>query len=109
MTKSFVIACALLLACVGRAKAEQPAVAPETLRAMGIGQMQPLSDEAGLAVRGKGTFAGVWGSSQAQWGGQSSSNNYSAGASWLGKGSSATGSSLSYAGTFQSSFGRFGR
>ena len=108
MTKIFVLACALLLACVELGTASEPAVPRETLRAMGI-EMQPLSDEAGLAVRGKGTFAGVSGTRHAQWGGQSSTNSYLAGASWLGKDSSATGSSLSFAGTFQGSFGRFGR
>ena len=75
---------------------------------MGLANMQPLSDEAGLHVRGKGTFASVWGSSTASWGGQTSSNNYSAGSSWLGKPSGAVGSSFSFAGKFQG-FGRFGR
>lgn len=108
MTKIFVFACVVLLACGSLATASDRAVSRETLGAMGIGQMQPMSDEAGLAVRGKGTFAGVWGSSLANWGGQSSSNHYSASASWLGKGSNAVGSSLSYAGKFQGSFGGFG-
>jgi hypothetical protein len=109
MTKILMLACALLLCSVVSASASQPHVPRETLRAMGIGAMQTLSDEAGLAVRGKGTFASVSGTSRASWGGQSSTNSYSAGASWLGKGSNAAGSSLSYAGKFQGSFGGFGR
>jgi hypothetical protein len=67
-----------------------------------------MSDPPGLAVRGKGTFAGVWGGSQATWATstgphspplvQQSVNNYKAGAEWIGKGSSAGGKSLSFAG-----------
>jgi hypothetical protein len=36
-------------------------VAKSTLGNMGLGSMQPMSDDAGLAVRGKGTFVHVWG------------------------------------------------
>ncbi len=108
MTKIFVLTIALVISCSAIAVAADQAVSAATLGAMGIGQMQPLSDEDGLAVRGKGTFANVWGFSQARWGGQSSSNNYSAGSSWLGQSSSALGGSLSFGGKAQLGFGHFG-
>ncbi len=39
-------------------------VSPSTLGAMGLGQMQTLEDADGAQVRGKFTFAHVWGFSQ---------------------------------------------
>lgn len=113
-TKNTLILGAALLISSASAMAAQPVVPAATLQGMGLGQMRPMSDDDGLAVRGKGTSASVWGSSQARWagpsnlGGQSSSNNYSASSSWLGKSSGAVGSSFSYAGKFQG-FGQFGR
>jgi hypothetical protein len=80
------------------ASAADLAVSKSTLGSMGLGGMQVLSDDDGLAVRGKGTFASVWGGSQAKFGNQFSENYYEAGAQWLGKGSSAGGKSLSFAG-----------
>jgi hypothetical protein len=77
------------------------AISKSTLGSMGLGGMQRLSDNDGLAVRGKGTFASVSGTSHAKFahGGSlfESSNSYEAGAQWIGKSSSAHGSSLSYA------------
>jgi hypothetical protein len=100
--RSFAIACAALLLFAATASAADLAVSKSTLSNMGLGSMQVLSDEAGTAVRGKGTFAHVWGGSQANWyGGQSSVNNYEAGAQWIGKGSAAGGNSLSFAGKVQ--------
>ena len=98
--KSFAIACAVLMLFAATASAGDLAVSKSTLGSMGLASMQQLSDNDGLAVRGKGVFAGVWGGSQANWaGGQHSSNNYEAGASWLGPvGATAGGSSLSFAG-----------
>lgn len=88
------------------AAAEAPvAVKSQTLSAMGLGGMEKMSDEAGSKIRGKGTFAGVWGGSSANYRGQSSSNNYEAGANWHGKSSFATGGSLSFAGKAQAQFG----
>jgi hypothetical protein len=89
-----------------QAAAKSPAaVSSDTLGSMGLGGMQTLSDEAGQGIRGKGTFAGVWGQSSANWsGGQSSSNAYKASASWVHKPASATGKSLSFAGTVQGTF-----
>jgi hypothetical protein len=63
--------------------------------------MQVMSDTDGMAVRGKGTFAGVWGSSKAAWNGQSAENNYEAGAQWVGKSSFAKGESKSFAANFE--------
>jgi hypothetical protein len=103
--KSFAIAGAAIMLFAATASAADLAVSKSTLGSMGLGSMQMLSDDDGLAVRGKGTFANVWGGSQANWyGGQSSANNYEAGASWLGKSSSAGGNSLSFAGKVEIHF-----
>lgn len=97
--RSFAIACAAVLLFAATASAADLAVSKSTLGSMGLGSMQTLSDDDGLAVRGKGTFASVWGGSQASfYGGQFSSNSYEAGAQWLGKPSHAGGNSLSFAG-----------
>jgi hypothetical protein len=93
--------CALVLfAFVSSAAAGEP-ISKSTLSNMGLGSMQSLSDADGMAVRGKGTFAGVWGSSTAQWNGQSATNNYEAGAQWVGKHSFAQGESKSFAGNIE--------
>jgi hypothetical protein len=96
--RSFAIACAVLMLFAATASAGDLAISKSTLGSMGLGGMQTLSDSDGLAVRGKGTFASVWGGSQAQFGGQFAENHYEAGASWLGKSSSAAGHSFSFAG-----------
>lgn len=104
--KNVMIPCAvaaLLCGFVSLASAGEP-VAKSTLGSMGLGGMQEMSDEAGMAVRGKGTFAGVWGHSTANFQNQSSNNNYEAGASWAHKPSFAQGSSLSFAGKFQANY-----
>jgi hypothetical protein len=79
------------------------AVPATTLSSMGFGSLDVMSDDAGLAVRGKGTYAAVWGRSSANYnnnaGANSSSNNYAAGASHHHGSSSAVGGSLSFAGT----------
>jgi hypothetical protein len=61
--------------------------------------MQLISDNDGLAVRGMGTYANVWGQGTAEYRGQTSTNGYEAGASHRRSESAASGSSLSYAGT----------
>ncbi len=97
--KNVAIACALLMLLAATASAGDLAVSKSTLSSMGLGGMQQMSDNDGLAVRGKGTWASVWGGSQANWwGGQTSTNAYDTGADWLGKGSGATGHSFSFAG-----------
>ncbi|MEX0677274.1 MAG: hypothetical protein WD063_09375 [Pirellulales bacterium] len=100
--KTLAIACTCLLLFAATASADDVTVSKAILDSMGLGTMQVLPDRDGMAVRGKFTSAGVWGGSIATWGGQTSSNNYFAGSSWLGsQGSSALGSSLSFGGTFQ--------
>jgi hypothetical protein len=97
--KSFAIACAALMLLAATASAGDLAVSKSTLGGMGLGGMQPMSDNDGMTVRGKGTFAAVWGGSTANWPGQqSANNNFAAGAHWLGAPSSAVGGSLSFAG-----------
>jgi hypothetical protein len=79
------------------------AVPATTLSSMGFGGVELMSDDAGQAVRGKGSFAAVWGSSSANYnnhnGDNTSSNNYVAGAHNRRGGSSAVGGSLSFAGS----------
>ncbi|MGD9724694.1 MAG: hypothetical protein AB7O59_20650 [Pirellulales bacterium] len=73
-----------------------------TLSSMGFGGVQIMSDDAGLAVRGKGTSASVWGGSSVLYtnrnGGAEASNSYAADASHYRGSSSAVGGSLSFAG-----------
>jgi hypothetical protein len=102
--KTFALGCAALMLLTATASAGDLAVSQSTLSSMGLGKMKVMSDDDGAAVRGKGTFANVWGSSSANFFGQSSNNNYNAGAAWLGKGSSAGGNSLSAAGILQVNF-----
>jgi hypothetical protein len=102
--RSFVLASAILMLLAATAAAGELAVSKSTLSDMGLGGMQSMTDSDGLAVRGKGTFASVWGGSKATFPGQSSENHYEAGAQWLGKGSSAGGNSLSFAGAVQIDF-----
>jgi len=98
--KNVAFACAAVMLFAATASAAEP-VAKSTLSSMGLGSMQQMSDNDGLAVRGKGTSASVWGSSSANFFGQSSNNNYAASASWIGKSSNAVGSSFSFAGKVQ--------
>jgi hypothetical protein len=94
----YAIACALLVLFATTASAADK-VSKSALSSMGLAGMQEMSDSDGMAVRGKGTFAGVWGGSRAQWyGGQESINNYESGANWIGKSSGAVGGSFSFAG-----------
>jgi hypothetical protein len=95
----------VLFGClISTASAGDLAVSKLTLGNMGLGSMQMLSDADGLAVRGKGTFAGVWGSSTALWQASTATNNYEAGAQWVNKSSFAKGESLSFAGNVQATF-----
>jgi len=78
------------------------AVPATTLSSMGFGGAEIMTDDAGLAVRGKGTYASVWGNSSANFNGfggsASAYNQYGAGASHKYGGSAAAGSSNSFAG-----------
>lgn len=78
------------------------AISKSTLASMGLGSMQVMSDNDGLAVRGlgyRGTYATVWGESTANYQGQTSTNGYEAGAKHKYGPSSAEGKNLSVAGT----------
>jgi hypothetical protein len=76
-------------------------VSKSTLNGMGFGNMQQMSDSDGLAIRGKGTSASVWGESTANYRGQTSTNGYSAAASHQHSAASAQGKNLSAAGTLK--------
>ena len=100
--KNVVIACFVLMLFAATASAADLAVSNSTLGNMGLGSMQVMSDTDGLAVRGKGVSAAVWGGSQAQFRNSYASNNYEASSSWLGDvGARATGDSLSFAADIQ--------
>ncbi|MEX0678868.1 MAG: hypothetical protein WD063_17460 [Pirellulales bacterium] len=104
--RNFAIACVVLMLFAATASAGDQAVSKSTLSSMGLTSMQQMSDTDGMAVRGKGVSAAVWGGSQANWstfnGAQHSANNYEAGASWLGPvGAGAQGQSLSFAGQIE--------
>jgi hypothetical protein len=102
--RNVVIACCVLMLFAATASAGELAVSKSTLGSMGLSSMQVISDADGLAVRGKGTSAAVWGGSQAQIDGQFSQNFYQAAAQWHGAPSSAVGGSLSFAAKFQVEF-----
>ena len=99
--KKYTIACAALVVVASMAVSAKAAdaVSKSTLSSMGFGSMQLISDTDGLAIRGKGTVASVWGESTANYRGQTSTNGYSATASWANAPSSARGKNLSVAGT----------
>ena len=80
------LALALLASTAMVASAAEPAVSNNALSSMGLGGMQQMSDDEGLAVRGKGTSAGVWGGSTAAVGRQVSNNDYQSSSSWAGHG-----------------------
>jgi hypothetical protein len=100
--KNFGIACVALLvvaSLVGSASAAD-SISKSTLSSMGLGSMQLMSDSDGLAVRGMGTSASVWGEGIANYpGGQASLNGYDASASHRHGGSSAQGKNFSFAGS----------
>jgi len=107
--KYVAIAGALVIFSAATAAAGDLAVSNSTLSSMGLGGMDRMSDNDGLAVRGKGTFANVSGTSYASWAAgpqydpvlSESSNSYEAGAQWIGKSSSAHGESFSFAGQIE--------
>jgi hypothetical protein len=103
--KSFAIACSLLMLFAATASAADLAVSKSTLGSMGLTSMDEMSDSEGLAVRGKGVSAAVWGGSQAAFGDSFSQNFYEAGATWHGPvGATANGGSLSFAAEFAVEF-----
>ena len=101
--KTFVLTCTGLLLLAGPAMAAEWPVSDSTLGGMGLRGMQRMSDSDGLAIRGRGVHAGVWGGSITTWGSPgttaTSSNFYQAGSRWHGNNSTAaSGQSLSFAG-----------
>jgi len=96
--KKLALALVLVAGMVATASAADRAVSKSTLSSMGLSSMQVMSDNDGLAVRGKGTYAQVWGGSSANFLGQQSVNNYSAGAKHHHGSSTAAGGSVSFAG-----------
>lgn len=103
--KSLVFAFAVLAAgLIGSAKAGE--VSKSTMGAMGFGGATIMSDHDGMAIRGKGTSASVWGTSSANFnsrdGDSSATNGYQAAANNHRSSSKAEGSSNSYAGNVSS-------
>jgi len=80
------------------ASASAGEVSKSTLSSMGFANMQQMSDTDGLAVRGKGTNASVWGNGTANYLGQTSNNGYTAAASHHHGSSNANGGNFSYGG-----------
>jgi hypothetical protein len=113
--KNLCIICAALALVAGFAvsasAADLNSVPTATLTSMGFGGVELLSDNDGLAVRGKGTSASVWGVSGAIYhdrnGGAAAANGYQASSSHRRGSSLAVGGSESYAGK-QTTHGRHG-
>jgi len=99
--KNVVLACAALVVLAGMVASASAAerVSKSTLSSMGLGSMQLMSDSDGLAIRGKGTSASVWGEGTANYRGQTSTNGYHASSSHYSGSSSAVGANISVAGT----------
>jgi hypothetical protein len=97
--KTAVLACAALVMMVASASAAERTISKSTLSSMGLGSMQLMSDSDGLAIRGKGTSASVWGEGTANYLGQTSTNGYRASSSHHSSSSSAQGANFSFAGT----------
>lgn len=101
MKNVLIASCVLVLvACVSTASAGEP-ISKSTLSNMGLGSMQLLSDDDGMAVRGKGTFAAVWGGSSVVFQGAASTNSYEARSQWVYDSATARGKSLSFAGIIE--------
>ena len=56
-----IFSAATLVLCALVASASAGEISKSTLSSMGLGSMQQLSDNDGLAIRGMGTSAAVWG------------------------------------------------
>jgi hypothetical protein len=110
--KNVAIICAALvifagIAATASAGEQVGSVSKSTMASMGFASAHQLSDADGLAVRGKGTSASVMGTSTANYDGRhgdaTSTNAYMASADHRHDGSSANGSSLSFAGNVSGS------
>ena len=95
-----IVCCAAAVILAGFvASASAGEISKSTLKSMGLGGMQQLSDSDGLAVRGKGTSASVWGQGTANFfGGTTSTNGYAAAADHHHSSSFAAGGNISVAG-----------
>jgi hypothetical protein len=94
-----IFSAAAIVLCALVASASAGEVSKSTLSNMGLGSMQQLSDNDGLAIRGKGTSASVWGEGTADYQGQTSTNGYQAASSHHKGSASAKGKNVSFAGT----------
>src|SRR5262249_2240062 len=104
-----IVTAAMVVLCATAAFASAGEISNAKLSGMGLSGMQQLSDVEGLAIRGKGTHAAVWGASTATYDGPynnsaTSSNGYVAGASHHHGSSSANGANLSFAGNVSSGY-----
>ena len=99
-----IVCCAAAVILAGFvASASAGEISKSTLKSMGLGGMQQLSDSDGLAVRGKGTSASVWGQGTANFfGGTTSTNGYAASADHHHSSSFAVGANVSAAGVVSS-------
>lgn len=104
-------AVALVVGLTASVSAGEPAgaVPATTLSSMGFGGVEIMSDADGLAIRGKGTYAYVWGNSSASYHGRNGQawayNEYGAGVSHRHGSSTAVGGSFSFAGNYGSGGG----
>jgi hypothetical protein len=99
--KKFAISCVVAVIVAGMVGSVSAAdhVPASTLASMGFSGAHQMSDNDGLAVRGMGTSASVWGQSTASKGDDATSTNgYLASASHRHDSSTAKGSNLSFAG-----------
>ena len=107
--------CVALALCMGlavAASAGERGISKSTLGSMGLGAMQSISDNDGLAVRGKGTSVAIWGTASSNAGfGNHGATAYTASAShFIGPASISGGAStisfngLHVAGSIGSSF-----
>src|SRR5450432_3507616 len=109
--KKLCIICAALVLVSGlaaSASAGQPvkSIPAATLSSMGLGGVHQMSDNAGTAVRGMGTYAAAWGQSTSTSLGSTTTNGYQAIGQHLFGPAAAGGTNSSSAGT-QLSVGHF--
>jgi hypothetical protein len=96
------VASVLMLGVAFVASAGERSVSKSKLGKMGFASMRVMSNNDGLAVRGKGTTATVWGSSTSQVGGNTGTTGYYANSSHYYGSSLAAGASISVSGQYSS-------
>jgi hypothetical protein len=106
--KNLCIICAALVLVSGLAASaaagEVKSIPASTLSSMGLGGVHQMSDSAGTAVRGMGTYAAAWGQSTSSSLGSTTTNGYQAIGQHLFFPAAAGGTNMSNAGS-QLSFG----